>query len=161
MAHGRWAKGIFIKLVLILCGEIDSNKAAGGASKSKRNDFWLFDESGKQVTPSVDKQPTESGYAKLNNKKRFVKRRDSDGEVYIVPIGSEAYGKVQESTDYDDKEVRIDMATSSETKSSLSVVLNSHSVQESHKKVFEPNEESNRMGHGNTRGGLGSEMEID
>jgi hypothetical protein len=162
VAHGRRAKGIFIQYVYYCLGEIYSNKILdGGASESGRNDSWLRDARGKQVTPSVGDQPTESGIAKFNNKKRFIKRRDSNGEVYIEPIGSEAYVKAQEPTDGDGEDVQMDMGDDNNKKSGISVVLKPLKFQEMYQKVSETGDnEGNGMGYGSA-GGLAFEMETD
>jgi len=100
----------------------------------------------------------ESGYAKLNNKKRFVKRRDSNGEVYIEPIGPEAYRKVQEPTDDDDDDVQMDIGDGYNNKQSgISIVLKSLKSQEMHQKVSKTEDDEDN----GITGGLGSEMETD
>ncbi len=56
---------------------------------------WLCDENGVQVTPSVEGQKVEKGNAKLNNAKRFRKKRQGIYMVLEPVANSHDYKKAQ------------------------------------------------------------------
>ena len=76
------------------------------APKKDKIDFengpWLYDASGKQVTPSIKGQKIEAGRARDNNARRFAKQK---GGLYVVlnPVKSpEKYMKIPALTEEDD-----------------------------------------------------------
>lgn len=139
-------------------GNITPNNITDEILERPTDDSWLFDDNGTQVTPSVKGQLTEFGYAKLNNKRRFVKRRDHNGEFYFEPIGSESYVRVQVITEEEE-----DVPMSDEGKvTGLAVVLNPGLSPKAHRKSPEyvDSEDDRMMGYRSAEG-LASEMETD
>ena len=66
---------------------------------------FLYNASGKQVTPSVRGQLIEGGRARDNNGRRFVKRKEGI-DIVLEPVKSlEAYLKVQVPNDDNEKVV--------------------------------------------------------
>jgi hypothetical protein len=68
---------IFMHTLLTKPVEIPNNPEPRTASP------WLFDENGKQVTPSIDGLPLEDGHPTDNNAKRFMKKREG---LYVVMV---------------------------------------------------------------------------
>jgi hypothetical protein len=85
-----------------------------------------------------------------------VKRRDSNGEVYLEPVNSEVYGKVQEPTE--DEDVAIEMAPSS---TGLAVVLGPVKGPEMYQKVPDDEDDEEVDEDEVDQVGMGSEMEMD
>lgn len=85
-----------------------------------------------------------------------MKRRDSNGEVYLEPVNSEVYGKVQEPTE--DEDVAIEMAPSS---TGLAVVLGPVKGPEMYQKVPDDEDDEEVDEDEVDQVGMGSEMEMD
>jgi hypothetical protein len=85
-----------------------------------------------------------------------VKRRDSNGEVYLEPVNWEVYGKVQEPTE--DEDAEIEMAPSS---TGLAVVLGPVKGPEMYQKVPDDEDDEEVDEDEVDQVGMGSEMEMD
>jgi hypothetical protein len=85
-----------------------------------------------------------------------VKRRDSNGEIYLEPVNAEVYGKVQEPTDDEDVDIEVGASTSG-----LAVVLGPVKSPEMYQKVPDEADPEEEEEDDVDQVGIGSEMEMD